>query len=305
MNRIAILVPSYNRPDILSFTIRTWLEAVGVDTAIIVADATSNEGVRRYEELFNKLEKRYPHIHLIYDLKKARRGSVNARNLLLKLALETEAQHLFMGDDDLILPNSRFLYKMSRYIDKDQSIGMVSGRVIALKRQHIDPDFYFNISGLRLADALTKVLGYVFLDVINGPRYAEFLPAYYMMSKDVAQKVRFDTLFDTPTAFREESDVQNQVKSLGYRLVLDPQIYFIHLAVEYGGNRSLIRMKERIYWKVRGHTAFIMKYEKSDVKKIWYSLAATLLLATYRPWHIVSIAKGLKEGFKTISKQTP
>lgn len=146
---------------------------------------------------------------------------------------------------------------------------------------------------------LSRLTGYIFLDVKHGPRHSEYLPHFFMIKKEVLDKgVRYDEIFNTPTGFREESDFQLQIKYLGYKLLYDPRIYVIHLVAEGGGNRPKMSMGERMYWKARNHTVFILKWNKLVLKRVLYIMFCILTLSLYRIWHAPWIFKGVKDGTK-------
>ena len=154
-----------------------------------------------------------------------------------------------------------------------------------------------------MADILSRLLGYVFLDVAHGPKKSGFLPPFFMIRGEIIDKgVRYDESFDTPTGFREESDFQQQIKRMGYRLLYDPSSYVIHLAVKGGGNRPKMSMGERIYWKIRNHMFFICKWNDSIPKRMWYALVSALILLAYRPWHVFWIFNGLRDGLSSFKK---
>jgi len=185
---------------------------------------------------------------------------------------------------------------MARRLDLDNRCGAVGGKVVVIRRRS-DPDFFLNLP-MNLADLMSRITGYVFLDLKHGPRFCEFLPHFFMIRRDVLDKLRYDEIFDTPTGFREESDFQLQIKRLGYRLIYDPRIYVIHLTIEKGGNRPKMSMRERVYWKARNHTVFILKWNKSILKKIWYITFSVLILSLYRIWYVPWILKGVKDGMR-------
>jgi GT2 family glycosyltransferase len=287
---ICVLIPSYDRPNIIAVTLPRWLEARDVSSVIVIAQASNEEGLSRYERVLSRYGDK-----VVYILVRGRLGSVNARNKLLELAVRNNCEYGLMVDDDLLLPDGNFTKIMRMYIDQHSDVGAVGGRVIPLRRRAIDPDFFLN-TPIPIADALTRLTGYIFLDVRNGPRYAEYLPHFFMMHGELLSRIRYSKAFETPTAFREESDVYMQIKKLGYKLLLIPQVFVYHLALEEGGDRPRMTMKERIYWKSRNHTKFIIKWVKSPITKTWYLLNTITILTLYRPQHIGTILKGLRDG---------
>ncbi|MCX8137679.1 glycosyltransferase family 2 protein [Pyrobaculum aerophilum] len=289
---ICVLVPSYNRAPVIKVTLPTWLKSKWISRVIVIAESTSEEGINMYEEALTRLDRMYNKI--TYVLNKGRSGSVNARNKLLKLAAECNCEYAIMADDDYVLPNPEHPARMAKWL-KINHVGAVGGRVIMINKRAVDPDFFLN-TPIPIADALTKALGYVLLDVRNGPRYAEYLTPFYMVKREIINKIRYSDEYKG-TAFREESDVHEQIKRLGYKMVIDPHVYVYHIGLEYGGNRAEISIRNRLYWKARNHTRFLKKWYKQPLKT-WYLITSALILTLYRPWHLPTILKGIRNGLK-------
>lgn len=287
---ICVLIPTYNRPEVVKLTLPTWLRSRWVTKAIVVADA-DDERLRKYEEELTKLSREYGRI--VYIVNKGRSGSVNARNKLLKLSKEEGCQYAIMADDDYILPNPQFPLRMAKWLEANKDVGAVGGRVVVINKRAVDPDFFLN-APVPIADPLTRALGYIFLDVRNGPRYAEYLTPFFMIREEVIGRVSYSVIYKA-TAFREESDLHEQIKKLGYKLILDPQIYVYHIGVEYGGNRAEGDEGARVYWKARNHAEFVSRWRRL---KTWHLLAAILLLTLYRPWHVGEVLKGVRDGLR-------
>ena len=289
---ICVLIPTYNRPNIVGLTSPTWLRSRWVTKAIVVADADDDKRLHEYEETLTKLSKEYTN-RIVYIINKGRSGSVNARNKLLKLAGEEGCRYAIMADDDYLLPKPEFPLKMAKWLEANKDVGAVGGRVVVINRRAVDPDFFLN-APIPIADPLTRALGYIFLDVRNGPRYAEYLTPFFMVREEVVERIHYSELYKA-TAFREESDLHEQIKRLGYKLILDPQIYVYHIGVEYGGNRAEGDEGARIYWKARNHAKFVSRWRRL---KTWYLLAAILLLTLYRPWHVGEVLRGVRDGLR-------
>jgi GT2 family glycosyltransferase len=293
-NRIAVLIPSYNRPEMLNITLQSWLKANFADKVFVVAEASSSDILKRYQEVIKKHCKSG---RIVYSLALERSGSVKARNALLGMAFQDNCSYAVMADDDYLLPNKNWLIIMARELELDKKSGAIGGKVIVSKRR-MDPDFFLNLP-MSLADLMSRLTGYVFLDVKHGPRYSEFLPHFFMIKKEVLDKgARYDEVFDTPTGFREESDFQLQIKNLGYKLLYDPRAYVVHLAADEGGDRPKMNMEERMYWKARNHTIFILKWNKSILKRAWYIMLSALILSLYRIWNTLWISRGVKDGIR-------
>jgi len=294
-NSIAVLIPSYDRPQILKMTLRSWLKANFVDKVFVVAQASSSDILKKYEEIINRYNK---NDQIVYKLVLKKLGSVKARNALLEMASMYSCNYVVMADDDYLLPDKNSLVIMARKLDLDNKFGAIGGKVVVINRRRTDPDFFLNLP-MNLADLLSRLSGYIFLDIKHGPRFSEFLPPFFMIKRSILNNLRYDEIMSAPTGFREESDFQLQIKRLGYRLLYDPEVYVIHLTIEEGGNRPKISMGERMYWKARNHTIFILKWNKSTLKRVWYIVFSVLILFLYRIWHVPWILRGVKDGMRT------
>lgn len=292
--RVTVLIPSYDRPNMLKYTLPFWLSSYQIRKVIVMAEASTIHKAGLYEDVLGKYSATYGK-KLFYEVSVGRSGSVKSRNRLLSLALKlTESEFILLADDDYILPKeSKISVALNYFRIKD--VGAVGGRVVMLGKRTIDPDFFLNLP-MNLADILTDITGYIFLDVSHGPRIAKYLPPFFIIRRELIKYgLMYDVRFDTPTSFREESDFQRQIGELGYKLVFDPRIYVYHIAVEEGGNRKLIDPGKRFYWKARNHTVFLMKWNKSLLKKIIYQLFLVFLLGTYRPQYLGHVLKGIKD----------
>jgi GT2 family glycosyltransferase len=296
---IVVLIPSYDRPEMLEITLPSWLESECVGKVFIVAQASSKDIFEKYEDVIEKYKKNN---EIVYKLILKRLGSVKARNALLEMTSKNNSKYAVMIEDDFLLPDRNLLITMARELELDKNVGLVGGKIITVNKRRVDPDFFVNLP-INLADLMSKLTGYVFLDIRHGPRCSEFLPQFFMIKKEVLDRgVRYDEVFDTPTGFREESDFQLQIRNLEYKLLYDPRVYVVHLAAEEGGNRPKMNMEERIYWKARNHTIFVLKWNNSILKIVWYIMLSTLILSIYRVWHILWILRGVKDGIHDSKK---
>ena len=289
---LAVLIPSYNRPEILNFALDNWLAESCIHKVVVVAEGSSKEIFAKYQEILLRHQKSG---RLIYKLSATRLGSVNARNILLKIANKCDCDFIVMADDDYLPPPGQKILATCKILKANSQIGAIGGRVI-VKNSTIDGDFFLNTPFSATADILSKFTGYIFLDVKHGPRYTDYLSPFFILKKQVAKNLSYDILFDTPTAFREESDFQVQIRSSHYKLFFDPNLEVIHLAISTGGNRSIINMKDRIYWKARNCVIFNYKWTESSIKRFWYTFFCTIILSIYRPWNTTAVLKGTKDG---------
>ena len=289
--KFVVGVPSFNRPKPLELALTRL--ARRIDSVIIVADATDLVLLDRYKEVVKNVANYLSDV--IYDIKLGRRGSVNARNRIFELANQHFTNYcvLITYDDDYICPLEDWLSPIHKWIN-NEVVGMVGGRVINLKRRRIDPDFNLNILPY-VADILTKVTGFIFLDTRHGPRYVEYTTHLMAIKMSLIKRgLRYDPEY-RGTGYREESDLQEQLRKLGYRIVFEPRFYVYHLNLEAGGDRAIQDIATRFYWKARNNTYFMLKHRKPVYKLI----LSNLIIATYALLHgskaFTSATKGLSE----------
>jgi len=282
-------IPSYNRARVLGLCLRSFLGSKLVSGFIVVADSASASEAELYVKAIKEVED--AGFEVIHDVRVGRRGSVKARNQVLDIARENLANDvLVLYDDDYIYPGDKTLVNALQWL-KNGSVGIVGGRVVNLRRRKVDPDFTLNVP--HLADTLTRVTGFIILNTKHGPREVEYTTPLMMMNTKVLSKgIRYDEGYGG-TGYREESDLQRQVRELGFKVIFEPRFYTYHLAVEQGGNRYS-DLEDRMYWKWRNHIYFMNKWRYPITKKILgYTILSTYALLN-GPSAIKGVAKAVR-----------
>ena len=293
--KFVVGIPSFNRPKPLELALTRLAHLEGIDSVIIVADATDPVLLDKYKEVVKNVTNCLSDI--IYDIKLDRRGSVYARNRIFELVDQhfTNNYVLITYDDDYICPLGDWLSPIHKWLN-NEAVGVVGGRVINLRHRRIDPDFTLNFLP-HVADVLTKVTGFILLDTKHGPRYVEYTTPLMAIKKRLIKKgLRYDPKY-RGTGYREESDLQEQVRRLGYRIIFEPRFYVYHLNLEEGGNRSMQDIAARFYWKARNHTYFMLKHQKPIHKLILSNLIIITYALLYGNKTFTSAMRGLKEAF--------
>lgn len=290
--KIVAGIASYDRPKAFHDCLRSLKKHKLITSLITACDASEKKTLNLYKEYLSAAER---DLDVVKSISEERRGSVNARNWILEKATEEcEPEDLMLLlDDDCLVPRKCGLDIVRSYFRPDFEIGAVGGRFVNLRNQKVDPDFYLNLFP-GLADALTRTTGFVFLDNKHGPRLAENLEPLMVLPVEVLQKgIRYDSNFEG-TGYREESDLQEQIKSLGYELIHEPRFHVYHRGLEYGGNRGQERFSERAYWKARNHAYFAKKHDHSELKR----MLSFSILATYAAFHGYESLESTMEGFQ-------
>jgi len=278
-------VPSYNRAKILKISLRSFINSKLVRGFIIIADAISSNEADEYSRLIKYVEDMG--YEVLYDIKIGRRGSTKARNTVLEYARYNLNKNsiLILYDDDYIYPGDHSVLPALYWL-KNPSIGLVGGKVINLRKRRIDPEFFLNIS--YLADNLTRLTGFILLDIYHGPRYVEYTTHLMAMRVEILDKeVKYDENYGG-IGYREESDLQMQIRKLGYKIIFDPRFYTYHLAIESGGDRYS-DLEDRIYWKWINHTYFMNKWNYPTYKKVF----SYMILIVYALLNGPSAIKGI------------
>jgi GT2 family glycosyltransferase len=288
--KIFVGIPSYNRGKIFRYCIRSFVKSELIKGFILVIDVSSDIEKELYVQALKELIDRG--FEVIYDINIGRRGSVKARNLVLDIAEKSLGSRdiLLLYDDDYIYAGDKSVIPALHWL-KNGKVGVVGGRVINLRKRRIDPDFALNIP--YLADALTRLTGFIFLNTKHGPRYVEYTTPLMVLRVEILSKgIRYDENYGG-TGYREESDLQKQIKKLGYEIVFEPRFYAYHLAIESGGNRYS-DLEGRIYWKWKNHTYFMNKWHYPLRKKILSYMILTLHASLNGAPAIRGIAKAVR-----------
>jgi Predicted glycosyltransferases len=283
--KIFVGIPTYNRSRFLRLCLKSFSNSRLIRGFIIVAQGTTTDEYEEYAKLIKQATEMG--FEVISILITSKLGSVGARNKVLDLARENLNRNdvLVVYEDDFIYPGDHTLIPALSWL-KRSWIGLVGGKVINLRRRKIDPDFYLNIP--YLADALNRLTGFIVLDVEHGPREVDFMTHTLAMRVEIISRgIKYDEGYGG-TGYREENDLQMQVKKLGLKLVFEPRFYVYHLAAEVGGDRSF-NLESRMYWKWRNHTYFMRKWQYPVYKKI----LSYMVLTTYALLNGPSAIKGL------------
>jgi len=271
ITKIFVGIPSYNRGRIFRYCIRFFAESKLIKGFTLVIDVSSDIEKGLYVQALKELVDRG--FEVIYDINVGRRGSTRARNLVLDMAEKNLGSRdiLILYDDDYIYAGDKSVIPVL-YRLKNGEVGIVGGRVINLRKRKVDPDFALNIP--YLADALTRLTGFILLNTKHGPRYVDYTTPLMALRVEVLSKgIRYDENYGG-IGYREESDLQKQIKKLGYEIVFEPRFYTYHLAIESGGNRYS-GLEDRMYWKWRNHTYFMNKWRYPLHKKIFSYMMLT------------------------------
>jgi len=283
--KVSVIIPTRNRAGILKKTLGRLVKEGGF-SEIIVVDGASEDETAEVVESFMKSCK---YVKIKYHRSHKREGSPKASNIGMKLA---DGDILVRFDDDMIIKDKGSFDAAIKDFDNNPKIGVIGGKRIEVLKPSVDPPFY-----LRYGDILTKLTGYVFLDKFSGIRMAEFVSAPFFVRREIAEVVHYDENYGG-TAFREESDFQQQVKQKRWKCLFEPKFEVYHFGQEEGGNRGQI-FRRRMYWKARNHTYFLFKnFSNNKIILSWYIVCGLFILILYTPQFFKRILNGFNDGMR-------
>lgn len=294
MGRILITIPSYDRPEALNITLKRLVDLELVEKIVVIADASSNQILEKYRRTLSSFPAK-----VVVELSLGRRGSTKARNAALSFvaAAVRGTEYVLIMEDDHIVPSEVMLQIMVKDLDVLEDVGAVGARVIVIQKRQNDPDFSFNVP-LKLTYFLSRITGFLFASNHFRIGYQNLTSHFMLIRNNLLDKIAYDENYQG-TAYREETDLQMQVRKLGFKIFHDDRAFVYHLPIEAGGNRNLETICRRMYWKSKNHTYFILKWnDRPGAKSFWFLLCSVFLLTLYRPVCLSEILLGLRHGYK-------
>lgn len=284
LKTISVVIPTYNRPSALARCLEPLLQAP-IEEIIVVDDSTQELKDLNKHVIESANDGLCPRIkHITHDV---RTSEPFARNKAIDVA---EGDIVLLIDDDMVLTSTQVFKELRETFESYPNVGIICGRTVETARKIIDPPFYLNN---RLADFISRLTGFVFLNVGSDMRFAEFGTHVMAIRREALTGVRYSAHFKG-THYREETDLQQQCKRMGWKILFFPMLTVIHHGSSQGGSRGQ-ELNERVYWKARNHTIYVKKNFK-NVRRYWCFLTSFLILFFYSPTSLNVILKGFRDG---------
>lgn len=253
---ISVIIPSYNRAHLLSYTLPTYIQPK-VGEIIIINDASTDNT----EQVIKTLTKKYNIIK--YVKLKHNRKQPYAKNVGIKLA---KYKYIYFGDDDsFLLPNTleeliktmndykcdivgaRALYMnnnielrhLNNYLEKCNSQHSAKKRLVNFNNLEFNFNLYFDY-----------------------PQKSDMVHACFLIKSKLAKKILFDTNY-IGNAYREETDFLMRAHKLNALMYYNSKATQINLPrnVAKGGAHS----KGEFIWclqTIRNNNYFLNKHYK-------------------------------------------
>lgn len=210
--KVSLIIPTYNRGEVLCKTLEMALRQDFDDYEVIVVDQTPSYAPA-VQEYLNSLASRIRYYKLPYPNVSA------ARNLGIRMA---KGEILIFIDDDVIFYEDLIISHVRNFTH--EKIGGVMGLILNSE----DAD-------LKECVAIAKSRFNAYGEVKLG----DVVPVIWMNSGNVSYRCKAlleAGMFDEYLRIScEDVDMSIRVRAIGYQLLLDTKIKLIHLALPYGG----------------------------------------------------------------------
>lgn len=236
--KVSVIIPTYNRNEVLANTIQSVLKQKFDGWELIVVDQTQKHDSKT-QEFLNKYKNKKFSYYLITPP-----SLPVARNFGL---LKAKGEIVLFLDDDVILEPELIKAHWESY--KREDVVSVVGRIKEESKPVSETLMYFRKTGFGAGNFnYTKE---AFAETAQGCNMS--------FKKNILEKIGgFDTNY-IGNAIREESDVSYRLRRLGYQTLFNPRASLFHLVSLSGGCREERPTYEN-YIQYRNETLFFLRH---------------------------------------------
>ncbi len=243
---ISVILPVYNREEILCKFIDSVISQTYQDFEIIIVDDGSKD---KSYEVATEYSKKDPRIKCFKHSKN--QGPLAARNTALKAS---KGGLIFSGEDDVILDPKCFEILVNTFAElKSQyKVGAVAPRLISSKEYNDKQDLIAKVD--RLTGDLKQ-------NWSSDAKLTEvpFLHACSLISRKVFIEIGgWNNSLYKGNFLRDESDVYFRARKVGFKLFFQPKALAWHLHFSKGGCK--IPLIKSNYYTIRNHSLFLIKF---------------------------------------------
>jgi len=253
MDRISVVIPTFNRPNTIDLVLDTYFQQKGVAEVIVVDDGSTLS----YASVLEKYRAQYPQIPLVYLKNNSNLGAGACRNIGINAA---SGDCILWGEDDAFLAPNYTEVLLSKMKGHQILFGSI----------------YYGI----LPDMPPEISNPILVEQQQSPRpvfdYAT-LEGYYRKTQLPDTVVPFGhALLLVPRAaydgvsyfegyrvngYREETDAQVQMTKNGYQIIYttETQCYHFPSVNKKGGQHHAIRLRYEAY-KIINNNLFLDRH---------------------------------------------
>jgi glycosyltransferase involved in cell wall biosynthesis len=250
--RVSILLPTYNRGNIIGEAIDAAINQKYQDWELIILDDHSSDNT---SQIGNEYSKKYPNI--LYNYNKKNIGQPGNRNIGISLA---KGELIFFIEDDLILDKECLMYLVQTYDELKSSVkvGGVMPRLFSelekqLKSDKCDPIIFNKLTGEMYLNYWIQCDGVK--EVITTHACTLYPKSVLIEAGGYPENIYIGN------CYREESDLNFRVLHLGYHFFYQSKAWAHHKVQKSGGCRDFSFMKFE-YFKIRNHIVFLIRIFK-------------------------------------------
>jgi|YNPMSStandDraft_1061717.scaffolds.fasta_scaffold37393_1 GT2 family glycosyltransferase len=247
--RIAVGIPTLNRPDDVRRTVNSILENTEVPDAIYVADQSDDD---RTKNVCEELSKNSKGVEVVY-LRMDRKGLTHARNRILDEVAEKYDVVTFL-DDDVVLDKS-YIFEVKNTFKQNPQITGVTGRILNVNLRILKSSFRAILRGaidIFLGMFLPPRVNKYFVNTypIILPFQKNIMRAQWLSGCNMSYRVsditgrRFEEQFIL-YSYGEDLIFSYGLHQEGKKLVLNPRVRLVHLespAARITGKAKLLMM---------------------------------------------------------------
>jgi GT2 family glycosyltransferase len=239
-DRIAIVLPTFNRAGALERNLDSLLSIDGVSEILIVDDGSVDRTPAALRAISD------PRVRVIRH--ERNRGQAAARNTG---AFASQSDWVMFGEDDCRFPHDYALKLLdgAKRLDAD---------IVSSPFVHLDvPESEVGAAAAELPREAHPAVEQMTNAFPLAPAETPFLPARALVRRSVFDRVRFDEGY-RGNAFREETDFFVSAARHGFRCYLIPDTFNYQLEHWTGGAR-LPRLRNE-YWSLRNNWRFLKRH---------------------------------------------
>lgn len=246
--RVSILLPTYNRAEILPVCIEKVIEQDFSDWELIILDDCSDDTTQDVVSSFADKAQR-----IFYHQNSVRKGTPANRNEGIALS---RGELVFFIEDDLTLDKSclRILVETYDSLNQQLRVGGIMPRLI----EEPTPSVHRNCKDPMIFNTLT---GEVFSNYsITCDRVIETISmhACSLYPKSVLEEIGGYSTWYTGNFFREETDLNLRIFKKGYKFYFNSAAFGYHNPIPRGSFKQNSRIKST-YYIIRNHIVFVIR----------------------------------------------
>lgn len=263
MTRVSIILPTYNRANILEECVNSILAQSYLDWELIISDDASTDNA---SSIGKKLQKRDSRIH--YYRNHTNQGLHKNRNIAISIS---KGDLIFFIEDDVVLESNCLEILVETFKELEvvrEKIGAIAPSLLLVKESSNVPQrkIFDYIKDLRhrkiekpcIIDQKTGFISKNFTPNFNKLQEVEDVHACSLYPKKIFEKMGgFEEDVYIGNYMYGETDFNFKIKNKGYKLYFQPKAIAYHKTAPTGGCRLPVLTYS--YYSIRNHIIFIKR----------------------------------------------